>query len=77
MGNSEQAADGTVAEEIKKALVAGRAMRTAQKEYFATRQQAALDAARVAERFFDDALADALWWIRYHEKRPVQGELFA
>lgn len=65
------------AECVLTALAAGRAMRTHQKKYFATRQQAALDASRVAERAFDEALANALWWIRHGEPRPVQGELFA
>jgi len=65
------------AECVLTALEAGRAMRKYQKEYFATRQQAALDASRVAERAFDEALANAIWWIRHGEPRPVQGELFA
>ena len=66
-------------EEVEKvvleALVNGRLMRELQKEYFKTRQQRALEAAKRAEAVFDEALDEAAYALRTGERSPKQGEL--
>ena len=66
-------------EEVEKvvleALVKGRLMRALQKEYFKTRQQRALEAAKRAEAVLDEALDEAAYAWRTGERRPKQGEL--
>lgn len=65
----------TVPAVVLEALKQGRAMREHQKAYFARREQAELDASRAAERAFDEALADAWYFVSYGEPRPKQAEL--
>lgn len=57
------------------ALAKGRVMRNLQKEYFKSRSQSALSAAKCAEVEFDKALDDAAYALRTGHAKPKQGEL--